>query len=309
MTKLRPAFLIALLVAEVAAVISLRWLGLDGTRSGVVWLLAAIAVVLPLVIAAGLLIWRRGRFSLRALLVVVALFAVFLSLSAIPLIEFHNARRVSKQLLAAGASVRTNCTRDDFYKQLGFDPRPPFLPVVEKTPIWVKPLVREASAIPADKTVREIALNSDQQISILFGQPARFESLETLAVSRAITTQGLTDWGGAPPHFPRLAEVHVNSVVPPAGWIASHPSIRSLHVWGEGPWMGRPLPPELLNEILSVRNLQYLEVFGYTINDSDAARLGECKSLKFIHLHRTGITPQGEDAIKEALPDCVVHRN
>ena len=73
--------------------------------------------------------------------------------------------------------------------------------------------------------------------------------------------------------------------------------------------MGRPLPPELLNEILSVRNLQYLEIFGYTINDFDAARLGECKSLKFIHLHRTGITPAGEDAIKTALPDCVVHRN
>ena len=167
---MRKVILPTLLVVEVALVVALRTQGWVATTSQLWWAGSLLAAVIPVVVAA-LLLFRRGlRFDLRSLLIAVALIAVFLLLSVLPLLEANRARRGSRRMLAVGAQLRTDSWLDRYYSLLNLELRddaaPDVLPQRELPP-WLMRLAPQAVDIPPDKSIRMIFLATDAQISEL----------------------------------------------------------------------------------------------------------------------------------------------
>ena len=269
-----------------------------------------LAALLPLVVAAGMLINKR-RFSLQSLFAVVALVAVFLGVSALPLYEFHHARRLAKQLVSANATLHTDSSLDDFYSQIRYVPRPaPSIRTVGyDLPPWLKPFAGNSSAIPPDETVQEIWLDSDDQDLDALQCASLLRNLTCISVAPGVTAAGMEELRTTLPKFPRLTHIHVSSVKIPKNWLPSLVNIRSLWIWGEGSFAGSRLTDNQLSDLASLPNLQVLMVYGLAISDSDVKILARCKGLRHIYLRHTAVTQSGEETLEAALPQCVVHRN
>jgi hypothetical protein len=155
----RIALLLTLLVGETALVFSLRLLGWHETGTAIRWLSALVLAVLPLAIAAILLVGHRFRFRLRTLLVAMALVAFFLAITVMPLQNALSSRRMSQRLLAAGATVHTASQFNKVYKQLAYDPRPaiPVSPEEPQLPVWLRPLAGDLLATLAQYAENESA--------------------------------------------------------------------------------------------------------------------------------------------------------
>ena len=229
----RTSLFVALLLIEVVLIVSLRTVGWLATGGAIRWMACLLAALLPLVVAAGMLINKR-RFSLQSLFAVVALVAVFLGVSALPLYEFHHARRLAKQLVSANATLHTDSSLDDFYSQIRYVPRPaPSIRTVGyDLPPWLKPFAGNSSAIPPDETVQEIWLDSDDQISTLCSAPSLLRNLTCISVAPGVTAAGMEELRTTLPKFPRLTHIHVSSVKIPKNWLPSLVNIRSLWILG-----------------------------------------------------------------------------
>ncbi|MEX2115091.1 MAG: hypothetical protein WD845_17990 [Pirellulales bacterium] len=305
-----PFVLAGLLLLEAGLVVSLRTLGWLGTGSAIGLIICTLATFLPLLIGLVLLARNRLRFGLRALMACVALVAVFVFVSAMPLVDYRSARTATKQLAAANATLNVEFDWDSFYDGMGLKPPPvPESAPAVRLPPWLGPFTESLSAIPTDDAVRSIHLSSDEQVHILAVYSARFSSLQFVSIARGVSVAGLRTLQSVLPHFPQLVGVQVNDVAVPENWYGSLTNIRTLLVWGEGMSRGAPFPPEDLVAIRSLPNLEALMILGYAFNDSDAKRLSSSPSIKRVILRGTAVTPKGESALSNAMSERIIYRN
>jgi hypothetical protein len=306
----RIGFLLLLLVAEVALVVSLRALGWYATNGGLIWASCLICAVLPFVAAVVALLRNRMRFDLRSMLVATALIAVFLYLSVRPLQTALSSRSASRSLLAAGAALRTKSSWDSVYAQLKYDPRttPEAVPLNQELAVWLRPLAGSLLKISPSDSVREVWLSSDEQVIDLCGNAGRFLNLERVAVSEGVTPAGTEILRQALPRFARLSGLQIVDVNVPKDWFQKLPGIHTLSIWAEGPRAIPQLSQQQLRDIAALPGLRILWIYKCAITDADAKTLASAKSLRRLILRKTAVTQAGEDALSAAMPDCVIHR-
>lgn len=289
------------LLFEIALVVSLRWLGWYGTGNAIQFAACLFVTILPLVVAIAILLRRRLKFSVRSLLLANTLVAIFLVLSLLPLARHRAERQTSMRLLTAKATVNEGLDWDDFYSQIDLTPPPkPALATTAAVPLWLTSFTTASDSIPQDNAVRSIWLNSDAQCQILADNWERLTSLQSVSITRGVSTEGFRLLQGILPRFRYLDIVHTNDVAVPSGWYKSLTNIRTLWVWGEGASRGTPFDKDHLNDIAALSNLEMLMVLGYAIDDSDARTLATSDSIKRVVLRGTAVTPTGESDLANA---------
>ena len=302
--------LVGFLFLESAMVVSLRTLGWFGTGGAIRLVACLFVALLPLLLATFLLARNRLRFGLRSLLGMVALVAVFLYVSAIPLIDYRSARIASRQLVAANARLHYTTDWDSYYTDMGLAPPPDVTsPQTAQLPPWLGPFTGRLSEFLPDDRVRGIWFNSDAQIQIAANHSTRLSSFQSVSITTGVTDVGLRQLQTALPQFEHLTRISVGDVSVPAHWYKSLHNIHTLWVWGEGPYRGKPFPPNDLADIVSLRKLEVLMVLGYAFNDSDARRLASSPSVRRIVLRGTAVTAAGESELTGSMPDRKVYRN
>jgi len=303
----RIAALLLLLGAEVALALSLRELGWFETGHVIRWGACGLAALLPLVVAAILMLRNRLRFSLRSLLMAMALVAVFLFISVLPLIEAFDARKGSQRLQADGVQFSTE-SMDEYYRQIGHDPRPtpPTPPVNRQLAAWLRPLAGDVLTLPTDEEIKSVWLDADGQVLRLCAMPSRFCNLEQIGVGPNVSSAGLQVLGGALPKFPRLTALDLGNVPIPKDWLKSLRNVKTLFLGVGGPLKGRLLDPQHLKDLGELPNLEVLMIAGYLVRSADMQALAGSESLRFIHLKRTATAPWGKKQLAEAMPNCVI---
>jgi hypothetical protein len=309
-TRITLVILVVLLILEGALVISLRTLGWFGTGDAAQLIGSVVVSALPLLIALAFLAINRFHFGMRSLLGTMALIAIFLYVTVLPVLDYRSARRASMQLISESATLNEDLELDRFYSAIGLDP-PPMLksPKPVNVPPWLTPLIRHISTVPPDDSVRMIELTSDRQIRILADNWQRFGGLQSLYVASGVTEDGLKLLLTIIEQFDRLDRIHTNDVSPPKSWYGSLTNVRTLYVWGEGASRGTPFPKHRVTEIASLPNLEVLMVLGYEFNDADARLLANSTSIKRIILRKTAVTPIGESILNDKALNRVVYRN
>jgi hypothetical protein len=304
--------LLTLLVIEAALVVSLRAFGWFETGTGLRWIACLAAAILPLVMAAVVLLRHRFRFTLRTLLVAMALVATFLFITVRPLQNAISSRRASRLMLATGATLHTVSTFDNVYTKLNYDPRLPvkFRPVNQELPFWLLPLAGGLQKVPGDDAVKEIWLTSDEQIAQLCREPAAFRNLERISIiGQDISKAHLATVRHTLPEFARLTDIHLSEFDVPPDWLRSLSSIRTLVLWRERQRAPTRLSDEQLRAVATLPELRMLMILGYSTTDADIQILSGSKTLKHLILKQTLVTESGRRQLELALPDCVVYRN
>jgi hypothetical protein len=307
--RISTAMLCVLLVAEVALVISLRALGWLSTGNVILTFAWFLVATMPLLIIVAMVAVNKFRFGVRSLLGIVALAAVFLYLSVLPVLDYRAQRRVSIKLTAENARLNL-LSLDDFYSRMGLEP-PPTQPSTSSSnvPPWLEPFTEHLSDIPPDHLVHMIGVDSDQQVRTLAENWRRFPALQSIEITSGVTDEGLEVLLTMIKRFNQLDFIHLNSVTPPKNWYGSLTNVRTLFVWGEGSARGTTLPQEHVVEIASLPNLETFMVLGYAFTDADARRLAKSPSLKRIILRGTAVTPSGESYLHDEAANRLVYRN
>lgn len=302
--------LLALLLLEIALVLSLLTLGWFGTGIAIQLVTCIFVTVLPLLVACVMLATNRLRFDLRSLLSAIALIAIFLTVSLIPLLEHRAARQASMRLLSANATISEGSDWDDFYPQFGWKP-PQKLTTTDtaRVPPWLTPFTNRTSAIPTDNSVRTIWLNTDNQCRILANHWQYFPALQFVGITGGVSGEGFSLLETTLSHFEHLDAVYTNDVVVPPNWYSCLTNIRTLLIWAEMATSGKPFPNDHLADIASLPNLEVFMVLGYAFNDNDARKLATSKSIKRVILRGTAVTVSGEKDLSDAEIDRVVYRN
>jgi hypothetical protein len=303
----RTAALVTLLMGEVVLTAAMRRLGWLGTGHTLRWLACAAIALAPLVVAALVLLRNRFRFSVRGLLAATTMAALFVWLSVTPLLEAYEARRGAQQLIAAGAELRKASWLDQFYRDIGHDPRRPRAePSAPALPPWLRPLAGDVIQLPPDDSVREIWLDSDMEVLILCKTAARFRGVENIDVTSPVTGQALDRLLAALDECPSLSALMLNGVPLPKDLPPSMHRIRTLFLWVEGPLEGRPLAVERLREAAELPALEVLMISGYLVQGDDLQALAGSASLRRIILRRTGTAASAQRALAESMPTCVI---
>ena len=303
-SSLRMGFLLTLLIGEAALVASLHAFGWFATGGGLRWIGCLLAAVLPLVIAAVVLFRHRFRFGLRMLLVAMALVATFLFITVRPLQIAISARRANRLMLAAGATLHTTSSFDEVYRQLKYDPRPPrsLTPIKQSLPFWLRPLAGNIVAVPTDDSVREIWLDSDEQVAALCGEASTFRNLERISIDPGVTPAAGETLRRTLPELAHLSDIQFDVDVP-ADWLQSLSGIRTLVMWKERRIARSRLSNEQLRVIAASPELRVLLIFGYANTDADIQILSGSKTLKHVILKKTAVTLSGERQLSACCPD------
>jgi hypothetical protein len=308
-SEVRMAALLLVLAAETALTVSLWQSGWLGTGSHLRLMLCGIAAGLPLLLALVIIFRHRFRFSLRSLLMVMALVAVFMFASVRPLLEAYEARRASQLLALNGVELQVEPLNDEFYMRLGHDPRPPRSLSTPRgeIPLWLRPLAGDLSSLPPDEAVISLDVSTDEQVLALSQMAPRLKNLESLQIWGRLSPSAMALLQKIIPQLERLAELHVG-VPTPAGWLGSLTSIRSLFVRGVGAAPGTPLTIEQFQEIANLPRLEVLSVFGDGANDATVPPLAGCKTLRRLLLRKTDVSPSAARALSDAMPNCEILR-
>ncbi len=301
-------FLLFVLLLETTLVVSLRWLGWYGTGNAIQLAACLFVTLLPLLVAIVVLLRRRLKFTVRSLLVATTLVALFLVLSLLPLVRHRAARQVSSRLLGANATINEGLDWDDFYTQIELD-RPPILTLAnaDAIPPWLTSFTTTTDAIPPDDAVRSIWLNTDRQCRILAENWERLPSLQSVSITRGVSTEGFRLLQDVLLQIEHLDSVHTNDVSIPPNWYESLTNVRTLCVWGEGASRGTPFDKKHLKDIASLPNLEMFMVLGYAFDDDDARTLATSNSIRRVILRGTAVTKDGESDL--ANTDRLVYRN
>jgi len=301
--------LVGLICLELILVGSLSSLGWNGTGSTIVLIACVIATLFPLLIAIILLAKDGFRFSLRALLAVVTLVAIFLAVSLKPLFDYRSARIASKQLISANITLKVEIELEQYYASLDLKPPPERTPnQAISLPLWLRPFTENLSAIPPDASVKYIGLKNDKQIQILAKNADRLSSLQSIGIDAGVTNVGLNKLLGILPQFKHLEQIYLYDVSAPADWYRSLNNIRKLSI--SGPWAvpNTPFPSNILAEISSLNQLEVLDINWPAFNDSDAKTLSSASSLKRIVLRNTAVSENGKSILAKAIPGCFDRR-
>ncbi len=92
-TVIRKSILPALLLLEIAIVVSLRSTGWDSTTAAIRWGASLFAAAIPLLLAAIILFRNGHHFQLRSLMIAVFFVAIFLFVTVMPILNASRAAR------------------------------------------------------------------------------------------------------------------------------------------------------------------------------------------------------------------------
>jgi hypothetical protein len=313
-TAIRKSILPALLVLEIALVVSLRSAGWDSTTASIRWGASFFAATIPLLLAAIILFRNGHRFQLRSLMIAVFFVALFLFVTVMPILDASRARRGSRSLALAGAELQTESMLYDYYNYIGVetDIKPSAsLQANAELPSWMLPLAGKLLGPPTDAAIREIWLDRDTEISELCRLCRRFPNLERFSLyGPGVTPAGMEQLAANTDNFPKLESIHLRNVALPIGWLPSLNRIRTLFLWAEGPTAAQfQLSPKQLAEVASMPHLEVLMIQGYGLKDADMDYLSEGKNLTCVTLWHTGVTATGEERLVSSIPGCKVRRN
>jgi hypothetical protein len=309
--------LIALLVVEIGAVAALRSVGWVATGSGVRWFACLLAATLPLAIAAVLLVGSRFRFSLRTLLVITALVAVFLVVTGIPLGNAIDARRVTRRLNDSGAELWVQPPHGGFLEQIGHPVRANFESKHRAADLapWLRPLAGDLLNVSANDEVREIVFDSDEQIAEFVADHAGFGNLDGLWVFGNVTPKGLRQLAEALPELPPISQASVSQISAPPEYLAALVDAHFLMLESPFPFprptsaqrsgsYRRLLGPKHFAAVAALPKLKVLFILGHDIADADVGLLANSESLEYIVLRRTTASEAAAERLREQLPDC-----
>lgn len=303
--------LVSILLLEAMLVLSLQSLGWHGTGNALQLASCIIVTLLPLLVALGILLCNRLRFSLRSMLTATTLVVVFLMLSLMPIVRHRAARQTSMRLLSSNATINEGLDWDEFYSQIELQspPKPTTPARTAAVPPWLTSFTIRTSSIPPDDAVRSIWLNTDEQCHILADNWERFVSLQHVSITGGVSDDGFRLLQQVLPQFKHLDSVHTNAVEAPSDWYGSLTNIRTLWIWGEGASRGKPFNRKHLNDIVSLSNLETFMVLGYAFNDADARKLATSTSIKRVILRGTAVTFAGETDLSNDAINRIVYRN
>jgi len=298
---------LTVLFLELLLVVSFRTLGWVETGSTGLWIASLVAAAIPLVVAGGLFIKGGRRFSLRALLIVIALASLFLFATVLPILEANRERSASRRLLAAGAEIETGLYFERFYEKLKFNPHRDRLSVETRRrelPPWLVPVAGKVLDIPEDAAIRSVSLTSDVHVHTLCESPSKLPNLNCISIGTGVSRGGMDVLRNALPKFKNVIELYVCDIDLSPDWLGSIATIESFWIVSER----RPLTlsTEQLNAIAGLPNLKLLFINGYPVTDSDAAAFERTKTLRHIFFRRSAVTVAGKEQLELALPDCTV---
>jgi hypothetical protein len=314
-TNVRVGLLIGLLLIEIAAVASLKEWGWLRTGSAIRWLACLAAAVLPLAVAAILLFGRRLRFSTRGLLAAMAVVAVFLVITGIPMRDAISQRRVTSRLISLGADLHGEPLLADYYAKLGYS-QVGTAPINKRFLPWVRPLLGERLSVLAHDEVLQIDFSSDQQIAEFVRQPSLFSNLRSVSVIPRVTPRGMELLRQAAQQPPSLSRVYVDDVAIPPGWLGAFPNVETVFLsvttlpprFG-GAGGGLRLVDEHLADLAALPKLKVLTIRGHDLTQTKIGVLGQSTALEQIHFARTGLIVPDLQELKKALPKCTIRRN
>jgi hypothetical protein len=300
--------LLALLTLEIALVGSLHLLGWLGTAGAFRWGASALIAILPLALACHLISSQRFRFSMRSLLIVMSLLAVFMFLTVQPLYEALGSRRGSRELLAHRTWVSTYSSNDNYYFFLGYDPRSSRPNVLEppSTPAWVRPLAGDRLTAPVDATIQEVRLNSDEQAAAFVAQATRFQTLNSVSIRTVmISPVAMQQLQLAWPKLPSLVRVHVSCPIP-TGWLRSLKHVKTVSIDSGSPAF-KQLSRENVAELAALPGLMQLDVRRVRIAAADLPLLAQSTTLRHLTLLISGPDAAEVSELVAAAPRCRIY--
>jgi hypothetical protein len=232
---------------------------------------------------------------------------LFMWISVMPLYEALASRRGTQALAVQMTSVRDYCSNEEYFKRIGYDPRPPApaKPPARTLPAWLRPLAGEALRQPMDAAVREVRLVDDGQVAAFAKYVGRFRSLTYVSVlSRGLSAGGVATLRDALPKVSQLVQMHVTCPVP-AGLLKSAPKVRCIWI-NSGARAVNRLGPEEMSDLASLQELRHLDLRHVRINDADLQLLAQSGSLRQIWLRAEGVTLAGIEQLRASMSKCDV---
>jgi hypothetical protein len=302
----RMAALLVVLTSETALGVLLYGLGWYETGGLLRWLACLLLALLPALAAVVMLTRKRFRFSLKTLLVAMALIALFMLFSVRPVLEARQSRRVSRQLAAAGAQLNGPCINDgDYFERIGYDPGCTWAPYTDDyaTPVWLRPLLLDVLAVPRDDQVFIAAINNTTEAEILCANTASLPHLEVLQIGGPIGSEAVERLSDSLSQFQSLKVVSIGGAAIPEHCFSGLKSVKALFVIDD--WAKQRLSAVQLREIAELPNLAVLHVHQARIGDADLQELSGSKA-RFMFLKRTGVSAKAIRKLAKALPACDV---
>ncbi len=266
------------------------------------WLLVAIGLGMIGIVVAVVWRWwrlpveRRFRFSMRGMLVGIAVFALWLGVIGVDLLRWGQEVATVMELFDRGVVVNDMDGRFDPLEplknvrsiEIGMDSGLPGLLG------YVKDLPDLEAVNFRNGGVSDAGLNRVSELD-------RFPNLRSIAMDRCnVTDSGLE----------RLANLRVLeglyiyncTKITGAGManLAGLQQFRHLYLTGV------PIRDAGMVHVAGLRQLSRLTLAGIPISDAGLAQLRDMPNLRRIDVHRTQVTEKGVNALCEALPDCFV---
>jgi len=307
--------LAALLAACLAVLATVIWLLRQWEPAPwVLW-----AVRLGMMGAAVALIWRwwrlpserRFRFTLRGMLIGIALFALWFGVVGTDVLRW------GREAAAIAELQQHYVTTPEYYyldyfghgplvKRFGYDP----LAGVHNIEIFrdqgLAAVLEHADVLPDLEGVNfEGGRISDAALARV-DELNQFPELRSGGIARCrITDTGLerlTAWK-------RLEDLHLYNCAKITDAGLAHlkklPNLRSLTLLQEN--KGKmPVTDAGLVHVADLQQLRLLRIIRIPVTDAGIAHLHRLKSIEHIHFTQTKVTDEGVNALCEALPDCLV---
>lgn len=264
---------IFLITVQVVAVIMLRTLGFQQSGNILMEIACYALAFSPLLVVAVLLFRKGWQFQLSTLMIAVAMAAIFLYASLVPILKIRDEHNVRLRLVSLGAEVDRGIDWTEYYDDLGLQSTHSVISSSAWAPFWLAPISRHYLRHPADCEITQINLYSDEQINIFCESPQRFASLRVIAVASNVSETGLGKLADALSDIPSLKAVCLHDVETPEGFFKSLKNVRTIHLWAQGSFVGRQIELDDLQDIASLPNLETLMILGYGVSDSETKAL------------------------------------
>jgi hypothetical protein len=278
----------SLMVFEIIVWASFKYFGWnESLRLGGVSAFLLIAG-LPLLVAAGLLLWS-WRLSIRRMLIAISLIAFFLAAVAVPYQRFSVDRHASLALTSAGAYL-ANYDESQQYPSAKADNRKPttssqlsaFTVLSEKTIKWLLPSMGKC---PLDLEVCEVRVQYDRQLNALLSQADRLPNLREIHFGGEVSSNAIAQFADAS-LFPRLEVVTIecsNKFLSES--LKSFRGLKRIILFTQSQ-LCPALPKRLARIVTELDGLEMVHLAGISVTSNDLAEWGEAE-IKILSLWAT----------------------
>ena len=309
--RFRILLLLLLLCIEMMLFYSVVGLGWYETTAALSWLRAVAIASIPIAIA-GIFICRDGRrFSLRTLMILVACVACFIAIAMLPILDAKQSRIVTANLMQLGAKLDMTPFTSGLFRHLSI-PRPSNAEEhakADRLPEWLRPIAGRMLETPMDCQIRQITINSDDQMSLLMANAKKFVLLEAVLLNGpGVSSASISSFSDSFSDFPELKTVHFGNVAVPNDCLPKMTSLIYLSIHARNPpppgTSGFRLTDLQLETIGNLPSLKVISCCDYDISNDDLAMLAPCSKLKYLMLYGADVTDAALEEFKLAHPEC-----